>query len=100
MLQVNFIRQNPELVKERLAIKNFKQMDLVDEVLQWDDKRKQLQLEQDNILARINAASKEIGQLMAKGNREEADSRKKEVGELKSKQSQDKLADAEKKIES
>jgi seryl-tRNA synthetase len=43
MLQVAFIRQNVELVKQRLAIKNFKQPELVDELLQWDDKRKQYQ---------------------------------------------------------
>jgi seryl-tRNA synthetase len=100
MLQVNTIRQNPELIKERLAVKHFKQLELVDEVLQWDDKRKQLQVEQDNLLAKINAASKEIGQLMAKGDKESAELRKKEVAELKSKQSPEKLADAEKKIES
>jgi seryl-tRNA synthetase len=100
MLQVNFIRQNPDFVKERLAIKNFKQLELVDQVLEWDDRRKQLQLEQDNLLAKINAASKEIGQLMAKGNKEEAEAKKKEVAELKSKQGQDKLSEAEKKLES
>ena len=100
MLQVNIIRQNPDFVKERLAVKNFKQLELVDEVLQWDDKRKQIQLERDNLLAKINAASKEIGQLMAKGDKETAELKKKEVAELKSKQGQDKLAEAEKKIES
>src|SRR4051812_40456267 len=100
MLQVNFIRHNVDLVKERLAVKNFKQLQLVDELLHWDDKRKQSQLEQDNLLAKINAASKEIGQLMAKGNKEEAESKKKEVAELKSNQGPDKLNEAEKKIES
>ena len=99
MLQVNVIRQNPEFVKERLAIKHFKQLELIDEVLKWDDKRKQIQAEQDNLLAKINAASKEIGQLMAKGNKEEAEAKKKEVAELKSKQGQDNLSEAEKKIE-
>src|SRR4030095_15984290 len=100
MLQVNIIRQNPDFVKERLAVKHFKQLELVDEVLQWDDKRKQIQLEQDNLLAKINAASKEIGQLMAKGDKETAELKKKEVADLKSKQGQDKQAEAEKKIES
>jgi seryl-tRNA synthetase len=99
MLQVNFIRQNVDLVKERLAVKNFKELQLVDELLQWDDKRKQSQLEQDNLLAKINAASKEIGQLMAKGNKEQAEAKKKEVAELKSSQGQDKLSEAEKQIE-
>ena len=100
MLQVNIIRQNPELIKERLAVKHFKQLDLVDEVLQWDDKRKQFQLGQEGLLAKINAASKEIGQLMAKGDKEGAELRKKEVADLKSRQSQEKLTEAEKKIES
>ena len=99
MLQVNIIRQNPELIKERLAVKHFKQLELVDELLQWDDKRKQFQLEQDNLLAKINTTSKEIGQLMAKGDKEGAELRKKEVADLKSKQGQDKLTEAEKKIE-
>ena len=99
MLQVNFIRQNTDFVKERLAFKNFKQVSLVDELLDWDDRRKQYQLEQDNILSRINVASKEIGQLMAKGNKEEAEARKKEVAELKSQQAPERLAEAEKNIE-
>jgi seryl-tRNA synthetase len=99
MLQVNVIRQNPDFVKERLAFKNFKQVSLVDELLDWDDRRKQFQLEQDNILSRINVASKEIGQLMAKGNKEEAEARKKEVAELKLQQDPDKLSEAEKNIE-
>jgi len=96
---VNVIRQNPDFVKERLAFKNFKQVSLVDELLDWDDRRKQFQLEQDNILSRINVASKEIGQLMAKGNKEEAEARKKEVAELKLQQNPDKLTEAEKNIE-
>src|SRR6476660_3324644 len=99
MLQVNVIRQNPDFVKERLAFKNFKQLSLVDELLDWDDRRRQFQLEQENILARINVASKEIGQMMAKGNKEEAEARKKEVAELKAKQSPEKLTEAEKNIE-
>jgi len=96
---MNFIRQNTEFVKERLAFKNFKQVGLVDELLDWDDRRKQYQLEQENILSRINTASKEIGQLMAKGNKEDAEARKKEVAELKSQQNPEKLDEVEKNIE-
>ncbi|HYJ38263.1 MAG TPA: serine--tRNA ligase, partial [Chitinophagaceae bacterium] len=62
--------------------------------------RKQFQVEQDNVLAKINAASKEIGQLMAKGEKEKAELKKMEVAELKSQQGQDKFNEAEKKIES
>ena len=100
MLQVNLIRENPDLVKERLAIKHFKQPELIDELLLWDDKRKQFQAEEDNLLAKINAASKEIGRLMAKGEKEAAEIKKKEIADLKSRQVPDKLSEAEKKIES
>lgn len=99
MLLVPFIRQNTELVKQRLAVKHFKQPELVDELLLWDDKRKQYQFELDEILAKINAASKEIGQLMAKGEKEKAEALKAEVATLKSKQNSDKLTEAEKNIE-
>jgi len=83
MLQVAFIRQNVELVKQRLAVRNFKQPELIDELLQWDDKRKQYQLEQEDIQAKLNTASKAIGQLMAKGEKEAAEQKKQEVASLK-----------------
>jgi seryl-tRNA synthetase len=100
MLQVNFIRSNAALVKERLAVKNFKQPELVDELLQWDEKRKQYQFELDELQAKINAASKEIGQLMASGNKEAAEAKKQEVATFKAKQDADKLNEAERNIES
>lgn len=83
MLQVNFIRQNTALVKERLAVKNFSEISLVDEIINLDDQRKKLQLEFDTNQAKVNSASKEIGQLMAKGKKEEADTKKSEVASLK-----------------
>ena len=43
MLQVAFIRNNPEIVKERLAVKNFKHPEIIDEIIIWDDKRKEFQ---------------------------------------------------------
>ena len=79
MLQVAFIRNNKEEVKQRLAVKNFAELNLVDEILSLDEERKKLQLESDNALAKINAASKEIGMLMSKGQKEEAESKKQEV---------------------
>ncbi len=99
MLQVGFIKQNSALVKERLAIKNFKQLELVDELLQWDEKRRQYQLEQEEVQAKINASSKEIGQLMAKGEKEKAEEIKKKVAEWKTQLAPDKLTEAEKNIE-
>jgi seryl-tRNA synthetase len=83
MLQVAFIRQNPELVKERLSLKHFTGIDLVDKIIALDEQRKQLQLASDTNLAKVNAASKEIGQLMARGEKEHAESKKEEVALLK-----------------
>lgn len=83
MLQVNVLRQNPEWVKERLEIKNFTQLELVDAVIALDDKRKSLQAQFDTAQSRINTASKAIGQLMAQGKKEEAEAAKKEVAELR-----------------
>ena len=60
MLQVTFIRNNTALVKERLAIRNFKELDLVDTIVSLDDERKKLQFEFDETQSKINAASKEI----------------------------------------
>jgi seryl-tRNA synthetase len=100
MLQVGFIRQNTELVKERLSIKNFKQPELVDELIKWDDKRRQYQLEQEDIQAKINASSKEIGQLMSKGEKQKAEAIKATVAEWKAQLAPDKLNEAEKNIES
>lgn len=99
MLQLNVIRQNPELIKQRLAVKYFADASLVDELLLWDEKRKQYQHEQDTLQSKINAASKEIGQLMAKGNKEAAESKKQEVASLKSQLSPDKLNEAEQNIQ-
>ena len=43
MLQVSYIRENREKVLERLAVKNFKQLDLVDEIIQLDNERRAAQ---------------------------------------------------------
>lgn len=99
MLQVSFIRQHTELVKERLGIRNFKQLQLIDELIQWDDKRKQYQQELDELQSKINSASKEIGQLMGKGLKEEAEQKKAAVAEWKQLQNPEKLTEAEKNIE-
>lgn len=83
MLQVAFIRNNPELVKERLGIRNFKELDLVDTIISLDDERKKLQFEFDETQGKINATSKEIGQLMAKGYTQSANEKKEEVALFK-----------------
>src|SRR5215831_9663252 len=83
MLQVNILRQKPDWVKKRLAVKNFKQLELVDEVVALDDERKKLQTEYDNIQAKINSASKEIGKLMRQSKKEDAERMKNEVAGYK-----------------
>jgi seryl-tRNA synthetase len=83
MLQVAFIRQNVEFVKERLGVRNFTETALIDTIVSLDDQRKKLQLETDTTQSRINALSKEIGGLMAKGNKQEAEEKKQEVATLK-----------------
>ncbi|HTD93769.1 MAG TPA: serine--tRNA ligase [Chitinophagaceae bacterium] len=82
MLQLHVIRQDPTGVKEKLTRKNFKDTDLVDKILTLDDERKKLQLDFDSNQARVNAFSKEIGQLMGKGETEAATLKKQEVAAL------------------
>jgi seryl-tRNA synthetase len=84
MLQLAFIRQKVEWVKERLAVKNFPDLDLVDRILLLDDQRKKWQTESETAQSGINSLSKEISQLMARGDRENAEKKKLEVGTLKS----------------
>ena len=84
MLQIQLLRQNPQEVKERLAIKHFAETNLVDEIIALDDERKKLQFDFDNNQAKVNSTSKEIGALMANGQKEEAESKKQEVAVLKS----------------
>lgn len=83
MLQVNVLRQKTDWVKERLAVKNFKQIELVDEIIAWDDERKKLQAEFDLLQSKINSSSKEIGKLMAGGKKEEAEQLKTSIAEWK-----------------
>jgi len=73
MLQVSYIRENREHVLERLAVKNFKQPELVDEVIRLDEQRRQTQNTLDGISAESNAAAKQIGELMRTGKKEEAE---------------------------
>ena len=83
MLQVNFLRQNTELAKKKLAIKHFANLNLVDEVIAIDDQRKLLQASFDDIQSKVNTASKEIGGHMAKGEKDKAEALKNEVAEWK-----------------
>lgn len=83
MLQLATLRNNPQEVKERLGVKNFKDLDLVDQIIALDDERKKLTFQFDETKAKINAASKEIGALMKSGDKEAAEGRKKDVETFK-----------------
>jgi seryl-tRNA synthetase len=84
MLQVNFIKANREQVLKRLAKKHFSEISLVDHIIYLDEERKKLQFELDERQSKINATSKEIGQLMSKGEKQMAEEKKLEVASLKS----------------
>lgn len=100
MLQLQVLRQDPEAVKKRLAVKNFKDLALVDEIISLDDQRKKAQLAFDTTQSAVNSASKEIGQLMARGDKEAAEGKKTEVAAAKKKLQpiSDQLADIEKML--
>ncbi len=83
MLQVSVLKAAPERVKQLLAKKHFKQPELVDAIIQTDDERKKVQAAFDDTQAKVNAASKEIGQLMAKGDKEGAETIKQNVANWK-----------------
>ena len=83
MLQVSYIRQNAALVKERLSVRNFAQIDIVDKLTALDEELRVVKTAAEGFQASINAASKEIGALMAKGEKENAETKKQEVAALK-----------------
>lgn len=83
MLQVSYIRENKEKVLERLAVKNFKQTELIDEVIALDEDRRQTQAQLDSISAEANSAAKQIGELMRQGKKEEAEAIKAKTSSFK-----------------
>jgi seryl-tRNA synthetase len=83
MLDIKLIRENPGFVKERLAHKQFKQVELVDEISSLDAERRRLQQELDSVLNQSNLAAKAIGGLMKEGKKDDADVKKQEVAGLK-----------------
>ncbi|MHB1920683.1 MAG: serine--tRNA ligase [Chitinophagaceae bacterium] len=83
MLQVNFIRQNRELVLERLAVKYFEELSIVDEVLLLDDQRKKLSLEFDETQSKIKTLSKAFNQALMQGIPEKEQEIKNQVAALK-----------------
>jgi len=83
MLRVTDIRNNKEELHKRLELRNFNAQKFFDDALALDDKRKETQTELDNLLAGLNQASKEIGELYKKGETEEAEKKKSETASNK-----------------
>jgi seryl-tRNA synthetase len=85
MLQLALIRQQPDFIKERLLVKNFDASAAVSKILELDEQRKRLQLEMESEQAGLNTISREIGQLMSKGEKGKAEEKKREVTSIKAK---------------
>ena len=98
MLQLQLLRTQKDHVIDRLKVKNVSDLSVVDTVLALDEERRKIQTENDDFLAKINTASKEIGKLMAAGNKDEAEKMKADVARYKesSKVLGEKLAQLEK----
>ncbi len=80
MIDIKFLRENPEAVKENIRKKfQDEKLPLVDEVIGLDVKNRQAQKEADELRASRNRISREIGALMAQGKKEEAAAKKAEV---------------------
>lgn len=93
MLDLKFVRENPEVVKQNIKNKfQDNKLPLVDEVIALDIENREVKQKADDLRAERNKISKEIGGLMAKGEKEEAETLKKRVVE-----SQKELAELENK---
>lgn len=81
MLDIKFVRENPDIVKQNIKNKFQEQkLPLVDEVIELDAKKRSTQQEADKLRAERNKLSKQIGALMGQGKKEEAEAVKKQVG--------------------
>ena len=98
MLTLKLLREKPEFVVERLAVKNFDAKEIVAKILDCDQQRRAAQSEMDALLQQQKAKAAEIGALMKAGNREAAEAAKASVATLKeqSKALEEKMAQAEK----
>ena len=82
MIDIKFLRENPEIVKQNIKNKfQDKKLGLVDEVIALDAESRKVKGEADNLRASRNKNSKMIGALMAQGKRDEAEEMKKKVSE-------------------
>lgn len=83
MLQLSYIRDNKEKVIKGLNKRHFKEIELIDQVLDLDEKRRATQAELDQVLAQSNKLSKEVGALMKAGKKEEAEEIKSQTAQYK-----------------
>ena len=83
MLTIQFIRDNRDLVVERLKVKNFNQPGLIDQILDADNDRRSLQVRTNDLQAELNRLSKEIGVLFKQGEKEKAEATREQTSELK-----------------
>lgn len=83
MLTIEQLKSNPEFAKERLAHKNFKDVQFVDEIIAFDAERKTLKTKVDDLLSQRNTLSKEVGVLMKAGEKDKAEASKNTIATLK-----------------
>lgn len=83
MLTLKMLRDDPDFVVRKLAVKNFDAKAIVDKVLELDTQRRALQTESDGLLSQQKQKAGLIGGLMKEGKKAEAEEAKKEVAELK-----------------
>ena len=83
MLTLKLLRENPEFVIAKLAVKNFDAREIVEKINALDQNRRALQVELDTCLSEQKKKAAQIGGLMKEGKREEADAVKAEVAALK-----------------
>lgn len=100
MLTLQQIKENPDSIIERLAVKGFDGADSIHRVLELDELRRKTQLANDTKAAELKKYSSQIGALMKQGKKDEAENAKKAVAELKEAQKADAeaVADYEAKI--
>jgi seryl-tRNA synthetase len=72
MLTIPFIRDQRDAVLAGLKVKNFKQPELIDQIIEADNMRRSLQVKTNELQAQMNTLSKQIGQLFKSGEKEEA----------------------------
>ena len=83
MIDIKFLRENPEIVKENIQKKfQMHKVDLVDEVITFDKKARELIVKGDELRQSRNSLSKEIGNFMRDGKKEEAESIKAKVNSI------------------